>query len=354
MPVTDFSSNSAAPIVMRFGAFGDMIMLLPMLRFLARQTAQPVDLISSGGWTAPLMQAQSAVNEVRLLTSRKAPYWTNSSQRDMVQWLRSQRGRPVLLCETDEKSRWFARKAGLPPETVFWAGDEPMRAGEHWIERWLRIAHHCYGQTFEQTEVRAELSKAWLEIGADAQADCARWLLRKGWSERPLILIQAGSKRTMRRGSVDRRSNVKFWPQEHWVDFGQKLLARHPDAQLIFCGSPQEAEYAAGLAAGLDDPRAESVADDLPIPRLLALQTRALAMLSVDTGPAHAAAAMGCPLVVLFGAMQPALWRPYAVNAPVEVVRADDPVDVRSIRPAQVEAAWTRLLDAADSGRLLA
>ena len=35
-------------------------------------------------------------------------------------------------------------------------------------------------------------------------------------------------------------------------------------------------------------------------------------MLSVDTGPAHAAAAIGLPQVVLFGAADPALYRPRA------------------------------------------
>ena len=44
-----------------------------------------------------------------------------------------------------------------------------------------------------------------------------------------------------------------------------------------------------------------NAADDLPIPRLVALLARAAGLITVDSGPAHAAAAVGCPLVVLFG-----------------------------------------------------
>ncbi len=341
--LTDFSQHTAAPIVMRFGAFGDMIMLLPMLRFLQRQAGAPVDLISSGGWNHAVTGSQPCVAGLQLLTSRKAPYWSNRSQRDLVGWLRQQRGRPVFICETDDKSRWLVSKAGIPASDYLWAGDDPFRAGEHWISRWLRIAHSAYRQPFSADDVTGLLRQGWLELDAAARADCEAWLQQRGWAGRRLVLVQAGSKRTTRRGRVDRDSNVKFWPHENWIQVGRAVLDADPDAQLLFCGSPPEAEYAQELARGVASARAAAVADDLPIPRLLALQERALGMLSVDTGPAHAAAAMNCPLVVLFGEMDPAMWRPWAVDAPVEVVRAEPAVDVRSIPPTLVLEAWSRI-----------
>ena len=42
-------------------------------------------------------------------------------------------------------------------------------------------------------------------------------------------------------------------------------------------------------------------ADELQIPRLVALLARPSGLITVDSGPAHAAAAVGCPQVVLFG-----------------------------------------------------
>ncbi len=341
--MVDFSRHAGAPIVMRFGAFGDMIMLLPMLRFLHRHTGHPVDLISSGGWNHAVTGSQPAVAGLQLLTSRKAPYWSNRSQRELVRWLRQQRGRPVFICETDEKSRWLVQRAGIPAGDRFWAGDDPFRPGEHWICRWLRIAHSAYGQPFAATDVTGLLRQGWLALDAAARADCEAWLQQRGWAGRRLVLVQAGSKRTTRRGRVDRDSNVKFWPHENWIQVGQAVLDADPDAQLLFCGSPPESDYAQELAQGVGNPRAAAVADDLPIPRLLALQERAAGMLSVDTGPAHAAAAMNCPLVVLFGEMDPAMWRPWAVDAPVEVVRAEPAVEVRSIPPARVLEAWARI-----------
>ena len=65
---------------------------------------------------------------------------------------------------------------------------------------------------------------------------------------------------------------------------------------------------ASGRAAAAQLPAV--LAAELPLPRLLALCERAHSMISVDTGPAHAAAALSLPLVVLFGAHSQAEWLP--------------------------------------------
>jgi len=59
-------------------------------------------------------------------------------------------------------------------------------------------------------------------------------------------------------------------------------------------------------------------ASDLPLRRLLALAEIAHSMVTVDTGPAHLAAAVGCPLVVLYGDESPERWdRRNAMGRPV-------------------------------------
>jgi len=89
---------------------------------------------------------------------------------------------------------------------------------------------------------------------------------------------------------------------------------------------------------------------ELPIPRLLALIEDAQSMVSVDTGPAHAAAALGCPLVVMFGPASPLRWRPLG-RGKVMVLRGErgDQSEVRDLSAAQVISAW-RSAVAADAG----
>jgi ADP-heptose:LPS heptosyltransferase len=82
----------------------------------------------------------------------------------------------------------------------------------------------------------------------------------------------------------------------------------------------------------------------LPIGRLKALLEIAHSMVSVDTGPAHLAAAVGCPLVVLFGARPPLMWAPRSASGSAVVVVGGLPGQrVDDIDTAQVMTAWRSL-----------
>ena len=68
--------------------------------------------------------------------------------------------------------------------------------------------------------------------------------------------------------------------------------------------------------------------------------------ITVDSGPAHAAAAVGCPQVVLFGRASPQLYRPWGTTgAPVEVLTGtlDGAPSILGIEVAAVTAAFDRL-----------
>jgi heptosyltransferase-2/heptosyltransferase-3 len=86
-------------------------------------------------------------------------------------------------------------------------------------------------------------------------------------------------------------------------------------------------------------------ARELPLRRLLALCEIARGMVSVDTGPAHVAAAMGCPLVVLYGAQPRALWLPRSPTGSAVVALGGPPRCARAadIAPDTVIAALRSL-----------
>jgi heptosyltransferase-2/heptosyltransferase-3 len=70
-------------------------------------------------------------------------------------------------------------------------------------------------------------------------------------------------------------------------------------------------------------------------------------MISVDTGPAHAAAAVGLPLVVLFGAYPSQVWQPRSsVGSPVIGVGGPPGASRLDQIPERVVFdAWCGLLD---------
>ena len=366
------AKNPVRPLLVRFGAMGDLVLIQPMIRLLAARYGAPVDLLAAGGWVRPLYQGQPDVGEIHLLAKRKLPLWLSAEKRQLLQWLRQTGPRPVWYCDFDEKLLPLLAQAGMDERWVVRAKAVGTRDGEHLVDFSQRLARteppalrHVTEQRMEvsgphvgqpaeaagtQTAHPAASSKTQadlddrdpnLRISAAMRADVQDWLQAK-----PLLLVQAGNRRTMRTGLRRRMStNTKWWPEDNWAAIIRMLAERHPDAVILLVGAPPEADLNNELLQRAGVKQAFNVARELPIPRLLALQARAAGMVTVDTGPAHTAAAVGCPLVVLFGVADPVRIRPRGGDTPVEVLQAmhDGKPDMTAVSVDAVVQAWQRL-----------
>ena len=119
-----------------------------------------------------------------------------------------------------------------------------------------------------------------------------------------------------------------------------------PEHAIVLLGTGPEYALNQEVAALANIARLYNEADALPIPRLVALLARADGLITVDSGPAHAAAAVGCPLVVLFGKALPSLYRPRGTaGADVKLLCgqvAGEPA-MLGIESRSVIAAWSSL-----------
>jgi len=52
------STASSRPLLVRFGALGDMTILTVMIRRLYERFGVPVDIVGSGGWTRPVHRTE--------------------------------------------------------------------------------------------------------------------------------------------------------------------------------------------------------------------------------------------------------------------------------------------------------
>jgi heptosyltransferase-2/heptosyltransferase-3 len=105
----------------------------------------------------------------------------------------------------------------------------------------------------------------------------------------------------------------KWWPLERWSALLHKIHNHRKNALLVLRGSPEEVSMLQQIkdATNLD---AVVVAGHGLRP-LFALCESAHSVVSVDTGPAHVAAALGVPLAVLYGAESPTYWLPRTPGA---------------------------------------
>ncbi len=155
------------------------------------------------------------------------------------------------------------------------------------------------------------------------------------------------------------------WPSKAWpIDRYRELVGRllpSIEAPIVVTGGPEEREGGEALAGSIGDARVRSLAGHLPLDQSLCLYRRAELMVTGDSGPMHAAAALGTPVVALFGPTWPECTGPWGARHRVlQESRSPSPRSyrgdaecrhIRSIEVASVEreilALWhARLADA--------
>jgi heptosyltransferase-2/heptosyltransferase-3 len=118
------------------------------------------------------------------------------------------------------------------------------------------------------------------------------------------------------------------------------------------CGSSRESGLVQAIVAAAGAPPAGTLVVNVAamqptLQRVVGLTARAHSMISVDTGPAHIAGAMDCPLVVMYGEAGWQRWKPRSPSGNVQVLgpRAlTFGAAVMSLSVDEVLQAWRALL----------
>jgi heptosyltransferase-2/heptosyltransferase-3 len=344
-----------APLVMRCGAFGDIVLLTVLLRQLHARFGKPVDVIASGPWTRPLLEGNPAVGRVFIIRSRRMPYWFSPDQRSLVDWLRQRGIGPTWFCDLGAGRKLLAR-AEIPGDYICDSTTFPWMPGESFADRYVRLGNHT-PPAFEGflPPARPGVTRAArVNVSHGARFEFNGWLARRGLSGRRLIVVHPGSRHVARRWLRPRAGASKYWPEQRWAGVVRAVRDMRPDHAILFSGTGNEYELNADIIRLAGIRGAYNVADDLPIRTLLPLLERADSMISVDTGPAHAAAALGCPTVALFGTANSDLYRPGGATTPTIPLTGtvDGRQDILGIQVEDVIGAWLDLAHRSDAWEL--
>lgn len=130
------------------------------------------------------------------------------------------------------------------------------------------------------------------------------------------------------------RWRTKLWEEERFARLGE-VLARRYGARILVIGSSSDLPLARRLASRMN-PAPFVAAGRTDLKLLMALLRRIDLLVTVDSGPMHLAAALGTPLVALFGPTDPRLIGPYGGDG--VVLRAPLPCSPCSKRRCRIEA----------------
>ena len=114
-PAAPFSPR---PLIVRCGAFGDMVLLTALIRPLHRRFGTAVDIMTSGPWSAPLLRGQPGVGDIYSVRSRKTPYWLSADQHRVVRQLRERGAGPTWYCDGNDAALPMLRRAGISVRAV--------------------------------------------------------------------------------------------------------------------------------------------------------------------------------------------------------------------------------------------
>jgi heptosyltransferase III len=354
-PIDDDAVSAAAdlpPLVMRFGAFGDMVLLTILLRHLHARFGKPVDVISSGPWTQPLLEGQPSVGRLFVVRSRRTPYWMSLDQRRLVAWLKKRGAGPTWFCDI-HLGKELLQRGGIPDEYICDSRSFEWQPEEGFADRYIRLGNESPpGFAGRLPAPRPAISRsAQLVLTEAARGEADEWLARRGLAGRPFIVVHPGSRHIARRTIRSRAGTEKYWPEARWGEVIKSVRDLRPDHAVLLTGTRAEHKFNAAIVSRSEATDVHNVADELTVRTLLPLLERAHSMISVDTGPAHAAAALGCPTVALFATANAAtLFRPggETTHAVALTGMVNSVPNLLGITVQAVIAAWFDLIRSAE------
>jgi heptosyltransferase II len=213
------------------------------------------------------------------------------------------------------------------------------------LTRRARVPPEVRGQS-EVYYYRAMLAGVGLEVTAspDVSLRCPG-----EWAARGAALLEDGTGPWVGFSPGAAFGTAKRWIPERYSALGD-ALARHQGARIALIGGPDERPLAEAVAAGMRAP-VRNLAGQTTVAEMVGVLSRLRLLVTGDSGPMHVAAALGVPVVAIFG---PTDWRETApVTAVSRIVREpvhcspcklrDCPIDHRCMTRIGAD----RVLDAA-------
>ena len=178
--------------------------------------------------------------------------------------------------------------------------------------------------------------EAWPEyhVPREDQARADARIAGMGLKPRRFLVLHPGANKLVRFRSIlapaDARNSLKTWPLDRWKELARELGRLGIPALLT--GGPPEGEACREVARE-GKGRILSIAGGPDVRELAGILARARAVVVADTGPGHLAAAVGTPVVSLFGPTDPGASGPAAPAGRIRILRAGLPCSPCKDRP---------------------
>lgn len=357
--VTSENENIRRLLIVRLGSMGDIIHTLPAATALRKAfPAANVGWVIEERWaellctlatprSGPRSARRPLVDRIYALNTakwRKDAFSIQTLQEmaAALSDLRASHYEVAIDFQGAARSALIARWSGAP---VIYGGAEPREniASMLYTRQVLTRGVHVVEQNLSLAEAVAQpsLSLPAVEFPHDQTAEDEIDRRLKEDNVRDFVLMNPGA-----------GWGAKRWPAENYGEVARQLRGDGMKSLLNF--GPGEEELVQGVESSSGG-AAKRIGCSLA--QLIALTRRARVFIGGDTGPLHLAAALGIPVVAIFGPTNPARNGPYgdrkivlrsATSQTSHARHAQPERGLLEITPSQVVAAARRLLRTAN------
>jgi heptosyltransferase-2 len=326
---------------------GDAVLSLPAIEALRASFPQAEIVLLSKPWVSEIYRHHPAV-------TRQIIYKPESEHRGLlgfsqfVRQLRAEQFDAALLLPNSFHAAWMAWLARIPLRIGYArdgrslllhdAIEPPLPAGYgHQVYYYLQLLFRAglIDKPQPVEEVRIHLSEA-----------------EENWGAKKLSTLGLSGPRFL----VGLAPGAAFGPAKRWLperygELADRLIGALNADVLIF-GSAAERPLAEQIASGMKHTPVVT-AGETSLRQLLALMARCRLMITNDSGPMHLAAALGIPLLAIFGSTDERATGPLGTQ--VRIVKRDVqcspcgrrecPIDFRCMRLISVEEVFRATLE---------
>lgn len=283
-----------------------MVCALPAFAALRQAFPSAHIAVLASRLNAPIIEADANVSEI-IIFDRAGPGLYALALR-----VRRARYDAVLVMRTATYTNLLAAASGAPRRIGY-----DGKPGSRWLSDTLPGGHGRAREVDRSARLAESLAASACDVEpairlTDAErAWASDWLVAHGvFDATPTVGVHPG-------GST----SDKCYPEDRYGRAASELCREMGDgARAIVFGGPGDDARVMAVLATVDTPAMR--ADRLPLRRMIALIARVGLMLVNDSGPMHIAAAVGTPLVAVFGPTDHVRWMPRADAA--KLVMADD------------------------------
>jgi lipopolysaccharide heptosyltransferase II len=299
------SAPAAAPtriLLLRLERIGDLLMVLDAIAAVRATWPHAQIDLAVGSWNAALAACIPGMSTVHILDvpwlAREGTGLPWSTMVARARGWRSERYDMVLNFEPDIRSNVLAWCSGAPRRLGYWTGGGGALLTDalayspdtHVATNALQLVRHAAGGTLPHDMPEGRLVP-------DAAAQTKVDALLPSTPTRLIGVHVSGGRES------------KQWHLARFADTARQLAA-DPGATIVLTGAESDRAMVAQVLAALDGVPVINTAGALTLIETAALLTRLDVFVTGDTGPMHLAAAVGTPVVALFGPSDPRRYGP--------------------------------------------